>query len=106
MYCRNYEVLIGTAGNSKTVLTRNGDESNPRASEDTDSILDCNTFKAFWIEWTDEGLITMGAGDLRMNEILRYQDLSFHLIHGISFDTKDTEGTWSFQDDVGEYDKS
>ena len=82
---------------------RNGDESNPRAEANTPNIVDCTTFRLFWIEWADNGLITVGQGALRMGKFLEYHDTAFHPIHAVSVDTKDVEGQWIFADNIGMY---
>ena len=56
----DYEAIkIGAEGNTKTVLV--GNDGTVLASEDTPSVLECDTVQYFWMDWRNN-YMAIGLG--------------------------------------------
>ena len=56
-----YEIVLGMDSNTKSSISR-GKHGPVIASAATPNMLDCNSFKTFWVRWTNDKRIEVGKG--------------------------------------------
>ena len=87
-----YEVVIGYQDNMASKINRNVGDQNPVVSVVTENILDCYTYRPFWIRFDQvHGKISVGQGVLDSGLLMEWQDGSPHKVHAVGFGTGDRE---------------
>lgn len=96
------EVIIGGWSNTKSEIYGDMSSNETLVTEDTGSILNCDAFNDFWVQWSASG-ITVGKGSLNSQEFLRYDQSGLHNIHAVSVSTgAGSAGEWQVSVQSGE----
>lgn len=92
-----YELVIGSAENSRTVLRRSVGGTDI-ASVNSVNILDCYSPRLFWIAWNSNGEISFGSGSVPQQvRLLYYKDPEPYEINSLSvFTPRLVQGIWLF----------
>lgn len=98
----SYEIVIGTAGNTKTVLHIKSELSNLVYEVFTPSILSSDELRAFWVSWVN-GMVQFGTGELVGENVLLYyndpQPAYRRYVHSLAVASGlDVAAEWEFGD--------
>ena len=96
-----YEIIIGSEGNTKSSILKEGLYGNQTTSYP--NMLSCDRLVDFWISWERDGLISVGQGDFGQGTFLTWKDSAPVSIHAIAIATGDAsqDGYWEIYEDAG-----
>ncbi len=97
----SYEVLIGLGSDGTTQILVTGVQGESNSTK-SPGILDCDSFKVFWISWFQR-TIRFGRGSiLFQDELLSLTPKNVFEVHRISMTSWYTDpGYWIFSNDLG-----
>lgn len=99
-----YEIILGAYDNTQTFIRKQvgGDEAEEGNSVETPGILDCHSYRDFYISWND-GTIEVGSGHSSSHALLTWHDSNPHEIRDFAMATGPAgSGTWKFPQTSGE----
>ncbi|XP_013397759.1 uncharacterized protein LOC106164412 [Lingula anatina] len=96
-----YEIVINSGSAGSTTVIREQANGRNLGTKLTPTVLNCNTFQAFWLSW-DGGHIKLGSGTtVGQNVLVDYADPSPYSVSTLSVMTTGGTGQWQISNPYG-----